>query len=52
MSPSEAEALRASWQHRGNSPCRHFAIVLEQSSDGILTGQLVCTKCGTEIISE
>ena len=50
MSPIEAEALRAFWKPRGNAQSKHFDIVLEQSSDGILTGRLVCTKCGTAII--
>ena len=50
MTPEEAAQVRAEWAAVGNLPCRHLILFAEFLGEfGELTGNYVCSACGTEM---
>jgi hypothetical protein len=49
MTPEQARTFREAWQKAGNPSCDHVSLVLQSTTNGYLTGQYVCTRCGEEI---
>jgi len=48
MRRTQAIALRQRWLAEGNQPCEHPIASLERTEADYLTGNLVCTTCGSE----
>ena len=53
MTKTEAKRLRESWKKLDNPiKCTHMVLILERSDNGYLTGNYICTTCGTEIMQK